>query len=265
MEEKRILSNKEVDMLFDFSLSIQSKFNICIGSCDDELVSRIQNVFSDDSQVNIKNVRFGCDTLLECERHLPDVVIIDEKLPDIPSVEVIRCIKRREELKEINVICSLDTDKTDHLADWGADDYFVKYNLDKIYLLRKEYKEINSSKNSVSKTPGRYCERRWPRAKLNIEAKFEVIDMINPGQRHRGKAIMENISRGGAYISKIKLGEGKVFDETFKIRLKVDQQLLKNWKADAIFISNKTSDSAGIKFVNISKDDQLKIANLFND
>jgi len=265
MEEKRILSDKEVDMLFDFSLSIQSKFNIFIGSCDDELVSQIQNVFSEDSQVTIKNVRFGCDTLLECERYLPDVVILDEELPDIPSVEVIRCLKRREELKEITVICSLNTDKTDLVADWGADDYFVKYNLDKIYLLRKEYKEINSSNNPVSQIHGRYCERRWPRAKLNIEAKFEIIDMIDPGQKHFGKAIMENISRGGAYISKIKLENEKIFDGTFKIRLNVDQPFLKNWKADAIFISEITSDSAGIKFINISKNDQLKIANLFND
>ena len=89
--------------------------------------------------------------------------------------------------------------------------------------------------------------------------------MIDPDQRYHGKAIMENISRGGAYISKIKLENGKIFDETFKIRLKVDQPLLKKWKADAIFISSKANDSAGIKFVNISKNDQIKIAKLFTE
>ena len=148
--------------------------------------------------------------------------------------------------------------------DWGANDYFNKYVLDKVYLLRKIHTLLYTNEPGI-KGYGPYRERRWPRTKLNIAAKIEIFNVSDPSQFDEGEAIVENISRSGAYISRIKLDKGIVPDESFTVRVKIDQPPLENWKAESAFMRLKCNESAGVKFINISTQNQLKIAGLFEN
>ena len=262
MVASRFLSSEQMSMLLDFTISTENKWVIILATCDEELLSRVQNSFSDDEKVKIEWVRFGCDALVLCSRKSPDLLIIDEEIPDISCEEVIRCVKRMEELKDIRVLCCLKSKGNVIYPDWGANDYFTKYFPDKVYFLRKVNALLYTAEPGITDR-GLYHERRWPRTTLNITAKIEMFNVSDSSQVDKGEAVVENISRSGACISQIKLGKGIIPDETFMVRVIIDQPPLKNWKADSAFTRLKCDESAGVKFINISTHDQLKIDGLF--
>lgn len=264
MQNNKLMSPEEVELLLNLTLSTESNWNILIGSLDEKLVSIVHGIFDDDEQVAIQRVESGCDFLVECALKKPDMIIIDEELPDIPCEKIIRSIKSKEELKEIQILCSLKEEPESTFPGRGADDYFVKYNLEKVYLKRKINSLLYPYQVSSKSNEKEITERRWPRTKLNVAANIEMVSMSDTGTFSHGEATLVNISRSGAYLTDIKLDKGNIPHESFKIRLKINQPLLNDIEADALIIRSKSEGSAAVKFVNISKDDQIKIAKLFN-
>jgi len=264
MIDYRFLTPEQISMLLDFTISTENKWVIILATPDKKLLSWIRGIFSDDERIVIESTEYGCDALVLCSRKSPDLLIVDEEIPDISGEKVIDCVKRMEELKNIKVLCCLKSRENGMYPDWGADDYFTKYVLEKVYLLRKVNTMLYTTESGI-KEHGPYRERRWPRTKLNIAAKIEIFSVSDPAQFDEGEAIVENISRSGAYISRIKLGKGIVPDESFMVRVKIDRPPMENWKAESAFMRMKRNESAGIKFINISTQDQLKIAGLFEN
>ena len=264
MENNKLMSPEEVELLLNFTLSTETNWEILIGTLDTELTSKILSIFSDDDQVNVNDVKSGCDVLVECALRNPDVLIIDEDLRDVACVDIIRCLRKNEVLKNIQILCSLKSDAGDEFPEWGANDYFKKYDLEKIYLSRKVNSLLYSAKPVKKNEKKEVTERRWPRTRLKVVAKVEMLSLTDSTQFAHGEAVLEDISRSGALLTNINLENGSIPEETFKIKLNVDQPLLKDWKADGLIVRCKTTDSAGVKFVSISKDDQLKIAQLFD-
>ena len=264
MENNKLMSPEEVELLLNLTLTTETNWDILIGTLDEKLVSQVRCIFDDDEQVAILRVKSGCDILVECALKKPDMIIIDEELPDIQCEKIIGCIKSKEELQKIHILCSQNEDTEGTIRGWGADDYFVKYNLEKVYLKRKInsllYPFQVSSKSNEKETR----ERRWPRTKLNVEANIEMVSMSDTGTISHGEATLVNISRSGAYLTGIKLDKGNVPADNFKIRLKVNQPVLNDMETDALITRSKSEGSAAVKFVNISKEDQIKIAKLFD-
>lgn len=264
MENDKFMSPEEVELLLNFTLSTETTWEILVGTFDTELISKIRSIFSDDDQVTVNSVPSGCDVLVQCALRNPDVLIIDQGLQDVSCVDVIGCLKRNDSLRNIQILCSLKEDIDAEFPDWGANDYFKKYDLEKIYLSRKVNSLLYSAKPLKKNETKELKERRWPRTKLKVVAKVEMISMTDSSQFAHGEAVLEDISRSGAMLTNINLENGTIPEETFKIKLNVDQPLLKDWKADGLIVRCKATDSAGVKFVAISKDDQLKIAQLFD-
>ena len=97
--------------------------------------------------------------------------------------------------------------------------------------------------------------RRWPRLRLNLPAKIRVYRLRKPQGRDLGKATVENISQGGAFLSGIETDKRELPCEPFQISMDVDQEPLRHWRADckiARLMSNG-SIAAGVQFVRISK------------
>jgi len=264
MENNKLMSPEEVELLLNLTLSTESNWDILIGTLDEKLISQVHDIFDDDEQVVILRVKSGCDILVECALKKPDMIIIDEDLHDIQCEKIIECIKSKEELQEIQILCSLKEDVEGIIPSWGADDYFVKYNLEKVYLKRKINSLLYPSQVLTKSNDKEVRERHWPRTKLNVAANIEMVSMSDTDTISHCEATLVNISRSGAYLTGIKLDEGTVPAENFKIRLKVNQPALNDMETEARITRSQSEGSAAVQFVNISKEDQIKIAKLFN-
>ena len=86
------------------SLAIEKK-KVLIGTSDELLFSLLQNIFSEGKRVQLDRVGFGCDVLIRCSKDHPNLLMIDEALPDIPSTEVIKSLRRLEENKDLKILC----------------------------------------------------------------------------------------------------------------------------------------------------------------
>lgn len=260
----RFLNNKEVDLLLDFSLSSESEWNIMVCTLDDILYNKINELLSDE-KIKLQREFSGCDTIVMCVKNIPDLLIIDEEINDIPAEKIIKCLKKYDGLNKIKILCSLKDAKKNEISDYGADDYFVKYNLDKVYLYKKVNSLLYVSEPVSKSTKMKFKERRWPRTVINITAKIEVVNEENPEKVVEGEATVVDISRNGAFLSDIKFKSGEKFDKSFKLRLKINQPPLKHLNAESVIVWCKSDESSGVKFTEISKKDQLKIESLFNE
>jgi len=98
-------------------------------------------------------------------------------------------------------------------------------------------------------------QRKWPRLRTHLPAKMTIYRLRTPRRRDLGKAMVEDISCGGAYLSGIEMEKGEIPCEPFGILVEVDQEPLKHWRAHcklARLMSNG-SLTAGVQFVRISK------------
>jgi hypothetical protein len=80
------------------------KKKILLGTADDNLHSLVQRTFADDERVEIEKVAFGGDVLIRASKTHPDLLIIDEELPDIACAEAIRALRRMEELQDLKIL-----------------------------------------------------------------------------------------------------------------------------------------------------------------
>jgi len=260
---RRILKPDEVQILLTLSTSTDSNWEVIVASPDEQLFSLIKDIFVDDPLVKVASVQNGCDFLVTCAREIPDLVIIDEALPDIPFGEIVRCIKRNTFLKNIKVFCNLNTIAPSEIDFSGADDFISPDNYEKIYISRKVNSLLYRSTTHRDMRTKPQRERRWPRINLNINVRIEVFDTFGPVRYDHGEAQLENISRDGAYITKIQLNKGRIPEGTFCIRLRANKPPLKDWQADAVVIrvENRT---AGLNFQNISKEDKKKVMEMYD-
>ncbi len=112
-----------------FEALVQEKKRIVVGTADDHLFSFLQMILSDDDRVEIERALFGGDVLVGFSRKHPDLLILDEELSDIPSAEVIRSLRRMEDLQGLKIICFANGRNTRKCVEWGADEAFSKEDL----------------------------------------------------------------------------------------------------------------------------------------
>jgi len=246
---------------------IIEKKRILLVTSDEALLSLVHKTFADDERIKIKKVTFGCDALILSSKRTPDLLLIDEELPDISCAEVVKSLKRIEELKNIKILCFLKSDKADSLLKLGVNECIMKDTLDKVNLTRRVNSLMNIPESRLTTYPLPDKEkRRWPRITINIPANVKIYNVNKPNLHEPGNGIMENISIGGAYLSQIQLAKGIIPGGTFRLLLEVNQPPMENWNAESkvLRLQFNGDTTAGIKFVNISKENENKILKMFN-
>jgi hypothetical protein len=259
-----LLSEREIDMLLNLSLSADTNWGILIGSSSEELIDLVRNLFIDDPQVSIKSFGNTCDLLVALVRDVPDLVIIDDNLPVSSVKEVVRCIKRTEFLKDIKIFYNLTSSFASENG-LDVDAYITQENLDRIYISRKLNSLLYTSTAHRDKRVVTKLERKWPRINLELDARIEVIDIVNSTRLDSGTAVIKNLSISGACISQIQLKKGCLPAGVFSVRLQVNRPPLKDWRADTQVARANGNDCAGLKFVSISKENKNKIMEFFEE
>ncbi|MBN1290341.1 MAG: PilZ domain-containing protein [Candidatus Latescibacteria bacterium] len=263
-------NSNNAEMFSNLSLSAESVWDVLIASCDAKFLLKINSIISSEEQIRIISATSGCETLTSCAKLLPDVLILDEDIPGIPPKLIIECLKNDTDLNSIKIIFCYGSSKTTHkqeLKEQGIEYFCKKTDIDNSFLKKKLlpllYTTSISPRHNVT-NHGQYHERRWPRTSLNIAAQVEMVMVHDPDQVEHGMAFLKDISRGGAFLSMLKLNTSLVPYEPYFVRLKIDNPQLKKWEAESMIVRFNPGGSTGIEFLNISKKDQLQIAKLFD-
>ena len=142
----------------------------------------------------------------------------------------------------------------------SADGFVVKDALEGADLAKKVTLLLNIAKEPQPSEVKFDHNRRWPRIPVNIPSNLEVYHVHEPHISNQGSSIVENISLGGAYLSQIHLKKGNIPSDTFRFLLKIDQPPLNDWEAESVFVNLFNNGTAGLKFVKLSKKNQIKLS-----
>jgi hypothetical protein len=238
-----------------FEALVQEKKRIVVGTADDHLFSFLQMILSDDDRVEIERALFGGDVLVGCSRKHPDLLILDEDLSDIPSAEVIRSLRRMEDLQGLKIICFANGRNARKCVEWGADEAFFKEDLNKEGIAGTLYSFLGLQEEAPEEDQNFNHQRRWPRLAIHVPLQLGVYPLRTPYRRSSGSAVMENISMGGAYLSGLQLEGGMIPCEPFRLLLSADQEPLTSWRAHCkvVRLHSNGSVSAGVQFTRVPK------------
>ena len=122
-------------------------------------------------------------------------------------------------------------------------------------------RKLNTLLFSSNQVPA--LKRRWPRIDVDIPAQLQVFSTSDPIHCINGQAQVKNISSTGAFLAEISLEETLNPQDAYRVLLKIDQPPLSNWMAESILLHVSQDNTAGLKFINLSKQNRLKMANMF--
>ena len=238
---------------------------ILVGTPEEEFFSSLQKLFADDERIQMERVAFGGDVLIGSSKEHPDLLILDEDLPDIACAEVIRSLRRMEDLKEVKILCFTKSRNAKRCVEWGADEGFTKGAFDEEAFRQCLYTFLDVSKESAETERTFEHQRRWPRINVSLPAKLSVYPVSTPYRRDPGEATVENVSMGGMFLSGIKLEKGVLPGEAFRFLLEVDHPPLKNWRAHCKVVRLQADESlgAGVQFVRLSKANRKLIGDMY--
>jgi len=258
--ERMISRESLVNFLKQFNLPVDNlsleKKRILVGTSDDHLFSQLQRVLSEDGRVDLERAGFGGDVLISCSKTLPDLLILDEELADIPCMEIIRSLRRMTtDQQGLKILCSAKSRNSRRCLEWGADEAVPKEGSDPEEWSQMIYKFLNIPQELPEEETNYKHQRRWPRMNLHLPLKIGIYSVRTPYRRDSGQATMENISLGGAFLSDIALEGGKIPCEPFRILLESDQEPLKDWKAHGkvVRLQSNGTVTAGIQFTRVPK------------
>jgi len=252
---------KKYNLPLDALEAVSSKYLVLLCSQDKHLKSLINQSFPPEGIIKISETASIYDALIMCTRTPPELLIIDD---DFSCTEIVKSLKRQEELKNIKILCCLKTYNSNRMTEINADDYLFKDILDKTSLVNKIRTLLNIPHESQTIETRFDHNRRWPRITVNIPANLE-IHFVNEHQPPEfGNTRIDNISLGGAYLNNINLDRGKIPLKDFKLFIETDQAPLENWKAECKIVRVQIDGyfDAGVEFVDLSANDRNQIIKL---
>ena len=237
---------------------------ILLNSPDERLHFVLTRAFAEDDRVVIETIRSGYDALIKCSKNPPDLFIIDEDLTEFSSAEAVRSIKRLDEQNQIKILSCLHTFNADKFREIDADDFVAKDSLEAEELARKITGLLDLTQDTHATDANYDHQRRWNRIPVSLNAHIEAFPVENPLKRESGTARLENISLGGAFLSRIQMDNGYLPGHNFHFIVKVDESPLDDFQSECRVIRMKTNGSlsAGLQFVEISEGDRNKISSL---
>lgn len=264
MESNRFLKPGEASFLFDLSLSSEPVWSIVVVSDDGQLIRTVTDLFADDEQVRVSSCSLGCDALIACAFKKPDLLVLDDELPDIQAFFVSSCIRRHHEFGNIKILEVCQSFEQDFLD--IVDDRYDKRGYDIVILERKIrfLLDITDRPAVARQRPDPRFTRRWPRVKVNVAAAVELEPEETPERILTGNAIVDNISRGGALLTEIRLDENVPLDIRYRIRFTITNPPLERLTADSTVVRVAANNRAGVKFTGISKADRERVTDLCN-
>lgn len=242
--------------------ALLGKKRIMLGGILDSDLPIFLKEFPREEGFGLETFTNGADILIHCSQKTPNLLILNQELPDIPSRTVIDSLRRRKECEGLKIICLAEKERFSEVLSWGADEVLEKETFHPEGLKKKICTLLGISEEIPKSITNFAHQRRWPRVNLHVPAEIRACRAKTPVSRgERGKAELVNISPGGAYLSDIQMEKKELPGEPFKILLEVDQPLLQNFRAHCrvMRLQSNGTLAAGVEFIKLSKANRKKI------
>jgi len=254
---------RQYDIPFD-SLCKTARKKLLVRSDDAQFKNLVTQTFSNDKKIEVITVTSGYDAIIMCSKAPPDIFIIDNEHSDISYVEAIKSLRHQDENVDMKILYCLKTYDSEKFMKIPADDYLAKDTMKESTLIDKVNKLLYIA--SVTQRPDdKYTHmRKWPRIHVNIPGNLGLYHLDNPHIIEKGEAIVENISLGGASLSKIHIEKGNIPTDTIKFKLEINKPPLNDFQSECNIVRLNANNAltAGIQFVNISQQNKEKISSL---
>lgn len=257
---------REHDLPIDSSALQERK--VLVVSSYAPLVQRARTMAEADDRLHIEVTEHGTDALMLSSQKPPDLMVLDETIQDITALSVMASLRRREDLRKLKILLCVPDGQEPSVGEAAEADgcvtrseYLDERGTNETYQLLQMEPHQPSEEHEVLVGEHR---RRWSRLPVNVPARIGVYRMSAPREHGWGQCVVRNISRGGAYVSKIRLDDHQLPGEPFRMLLEIDEAPLDQVRAhcQVVRLTSNGSLSAGLQFVRISKAGLQRIAAL---
>lgn len=271
---ERLISRKSVeDTIKKHNLTVEIPFSgakrVLLGTADQEMASMIATTIGDDSRLQLEVVAQGSDTLIACSKSIPNLLIVDDQLPDLRGSHIVKSLRKYVDMERMKILyCGRGIGAATNgngASVMGADALLdMNRDVDRTTLRETIYGLLSLPSDVLEQKGAHEHRRRWPRFPVDLGAQLAVFPNARPSERIFGQARIENISRGGAYLKDIHFENAGLPGEPFRLFLSVDEGRLKDWNAQCkvMRFQSNGSLSAGVEFEEISADNRQKIAKI---
>jgi hypothetical protein len=213
----------------------------------------------------VREVETGADALLTCAMEKTDLLVVGDPMPDIDAGEMIRSLRRRPEHHALKVLCCARDASRERASAIGADEVVTAEQWAARDLLRGKIFAMLDLPAEVEDDEAAFAHRRrWPRYGVNLKASVTIYRVSSPRAHSAGRAVVRNISEGGAYLAPIEIEAGSFPAEPFRLKLDIEGLALQGVEAmcKVVRLLSNGSLTAGVQFIKIAAADRAKIAAL---
>ena len=240
--------------------------NILLGSPDKDLCDLFRGVFLSDRSLSLLSLDSGYDTLIECARKPPDLLIMDERLPDIDCRQAVNALKREIRNNKMNVMFISENPRSMGFEEIHADAFILNNPIEPRILRNKIYSLLGLQEEKSPENTGFAHKREWPRIQVKIPADIELYVEPGPADRKQGRTVIDNISIGGALLSDITVDDNIIPLGNVTINLRIDKPPLSNFetKCKITRLRYNGSANAGVEFINLAPEQKNRISQLIH-
>jgi excisionase family DNA binding protein len=256
---QRAISSKSVlDFMKAHGLAVKpaliGRKRIVLGSTVVHLRAAIEQRATQDERLQITTLERGSDVLLACYTHPPDLLVVSDDLPDMSPADLIGSVRRRVKHGNIRILCCVGPHSSGGAREWGADVALPLDPLDSPRLFGEMYRLLGIAVASTTAGEPMEHRRRWLRLALNVPCEIAIYQRSTPQRRIPGDATLSNISRGGAWISNIRLSDS-IPARPFRLFLRINTPPLENWQAYCRVLRLESNGSlrAGLQFARLPR------------
>jgi CheY-like chemotaxis protein len=243
-----------------------SQINVLLGSNNKQLQFMTKQAFLGDNQFNLDIVSSGYDALIKCSQHKSCVFLLDDELPDFDCKKAVETIKANENLTGIKIVCVVKSNDCYKEKTCTINDLFVKDDINSKIIKDKVTNILGISKTFQQEQTAFDHQRMWPRIPLGLPANVEVFLSDTPDNKEEGNTIIDNISLGGAYLSKINLSKNQIPFGSIRLMLNINNPPFEdlNEECKVVRLHSNGSLNAGVQFVDLNQRTKSQILKLYS-
>lgn len=240
--------------------------HILLGSPDRDLGDLLRNLFLSDRSLNLLRIDSGYDTLIECSRKPPDLLIMDERLPDIDCRQAVNALNREITGRKMKIMLISEKPIDLGFEEIHADAFILAGAIEPRVLRNKIYSLLDIQKEQPPENKGFTHKREWPRIQVKIPADIEFYAALGQADRKQGQTVVENISMGGALLSDITVENNSIPLGNITFTLKIDKPPLSDFETECKITRLRYNGSAdaGVEFINLAQEQKNRISQLLH-
>lgn len=250
------------DQELPVDLSLVSKKHIMLCSADPDLLEAVQQIGAGDERVVVEVVTQGSYALVKGATEQPDLLIVDESLPDMECRRVIASLREVSPAGELKILVFLRAHEHNVWLDWGADAYVSRGGCrDGNHLRARIYDLLNMPREPTFEDAPVSHRRRWKRFPVEIPMRVAMYARASPEKLLTGTAVMVNVSQGGACLVDILMADGVMPAVPFRVSIESDTEPLADWRAECrvVRLATNGSVSAGLAFAEIQEESRKSV------